>query len=109
MTKVLLIASVALVAVGCASRPDAIAPMAISASEYSSLSCDETRHELELAREREYALSRQQNRAATTDAASVFLFALPLGSVFGGDVEGELSQVKGEVLALERAVRINCD
>jgi hypothetical protein len=39
------------------------------------------------------ALTKQQNNAATGDAASVFLFALPLGSVFGADVEGELAPV----------------
>ncbi|MDA0359354.1 MAG: hypothetical protein O2835_09325 [Proteobacteria bacterium] len=39
------------------------------------------------------ALTKQQNNAATDDAASVFLFALPLGSVFGADVEGELATV----------------
>jgi len=39
------------------------------------------------------ALTKQQNNAATGDAASVFLFALPLGSVFGADVEGELATV----------------
>ena len=39
------------------------------------------------------ALTKQQNNAATGDAASVFLFSLPLGSVFGADVEGELATV----------------
>jgi len=53
-------------------------------------------------------LTKQQNNAATGDAASVFLFALPLGSVFGADVEGELAQAKGKVMALQGAVSINC-
>jgi len=39
------------------------------------------------------ALTKQQNNAATGDAASVFLFELPLGSVFGADVEDELATV----------------
>lgn len=82
--------------------------MAVSASDYSGLSCQETIEALELARQTEYALTRRQNNAATVDAAAVFLVLLPLGSVFGGDVEGELAQAKGEARALQRAREINC-
>lgn len=93
---------------GCASRPSSIAPLAISPSEYSHLSCDERRFELEDARERERTLSRQQNNAATADAAGVFLLLVPVGSVFGSDVEGELAQAMGEVRALERSIDMDC-
>ena len=55
-----------------------------------------------------HALTKSQNNAALADTVFVTLTLLPLGSVFGGDIEGELAQVKGEVLALEGAVRINC-
>ncbi len=72
------------------------------------MSCGDTRAHLFDARERSNALTRKQNNAATADAASVFLFLLPLGSVFGADVSGELAQAKGEVGALERATTINC-
>ena len=54
------------------------------------------------------ALTKQQNNAATGDATSVFLVLLPLRSVFGADVEGKLTQAKGEVMALQGAVSINC-
>lgn len=92
----------------CASRASSVAPMAISASDYAALSCEETIEALALARETERSLTRRQNNAATADAASVFLVLLPLGSVFGADVEGELSQAKGEARALQRAREINC-
>lgn len=92
----------------CASRASSIAPMAISASDYAGLSCEETIFQLNDARERERALTRRQNNAATTDAATVFLVLLPLGSVFGADVEGELAQAKGEARALQRARDMNC-
>ena len=92
----------------CAGRASSIAPVAVSATEYAALSCEATRFELTSARERENALTRRQNTAATTDAATVFLVLLPLGSVFGADVSGELAQAKGEVNALERAVSLNC-
>ncbi|MCP2680307.1 hypothetical protein NHF45_12280 [Maricaulaceae bacterium NA33B04] len=93
---------------GCAGRANSVAPVSVSATEYQGMSCEETRAELSSARERENALTRRQNNAATADAAGVFLVLLPLGSVFGGDVSGELAEAKGEADALERAVRINC-
>ena len=93
---------------GCAARPSSIAPLAISPSEYSHLTCDERRFELEGARESERTLRRQQNNAATADAAGVFLLLVPVGSVFGSDVEGELAQAMGEVRALERSIEIDC-
>ncbi|WP_417497834.1 hypothetical protein [Maricaulis sp.] len=107
-TAVITALAMALAVSGCASRAGSIAPMSISANEYSGMSCEENRAELQLARDSENALTRQQNNAATADAAAVFLFLLPLGSVFGADRSGELAQVKGEVLALERALRTNC-
>lgn len=108
MRVLLFIGCAAVLLGGCATRASGVAPIAISASDYANLSCEETRAQLETARQRENALTRQQNNAATADAASVFLFALPLGSVFGADVEGELAQAKGEALALQRAASINC-
>lgn len=108
--KYLLVAAAAAVALsGCASRASSIAPVSISAAEYSGLSCEQARAEANTAAAKRDALSRRQNNAALADAASVFLVALPLGSVFGADVEGELAQAKGEALALERATRLACE
>lgn len=106
--KYIGVAAFALSVAACAGRANSVAPVSVSATEYSGMTCEDTRAELASARERENALTRRQNNAATADAAGVFLVLLPLGSVFGGDVSGELAQAKGEVDALERAVRINC-
>jgi len=99
----------ALILSGCASRASSVAPVSISANDYSGLSCADSREQLQTARLRENALVRRQNNAAVADAASVFLVLLPLGSVFGADVAGELAQAKGETLALERHIRSRCD
>ena len=107
--RILLITITAFVIAGCASRANSVAPASVSAVEYANMSCEETTGALSDARERENALTRKQNNAATADTASVFLVLLPLGSVFGGDVAGELAEAKGEVGALERAVDINCE
>lgn len=93
---------------GCATRASGVVPMSISALEYASLSCEETRTALESAREREIVLTRQQNTAATLDAVGVFFIAVPASSVFGGDKAGELARAKGEVRALESALQTNC-
>jgi hypothetical protein len=93
---------------GCASRADSIAPTAIPSANYKGLECEETKVALEQKRAKKYALTNQQNNAATGDAVGVFFILLPLGSIFGADKEGELAQAKGEVLALEGAVTINC-
>ncbi len=110
MRKFLIaLTGVSILVSGCATRASGVAPVAISANEYASLSCAESRAEADAARERVNALTRRQNNAATTDAAAVFLIGLPLGSVFGGDVSGELAQAKGESLALERHTHMVCD
>lgn len=109
--KVSLVAAAlvaAALASGCATRASGVAPIAISSAEYASLSCAEGRAQLQTARDRENALSRKQNNAATADAAGVFLLLVPVGSVFGSDVAGELAQAKGEVNALERHVSMRC-
>ena len=92
----------------CAGRASSVAPLSISSSEYSNVNCDEARAQLETSRQKENALTRKQNNAAVADAAGVFLFLVPLGSVFGQDVAGELAQAKGESLALQRRVGSAC-
>lgn len=97
-----------LVLSACATRASGVAPVAVSAMDYSSLDCHQARAQLETTRSRVHALSRRQNNAAVADAASVVVFLLPLGSVFGAGVEGELAQAKGEQIALERSISQRC-
>lgn len=107
--RILSFLVISVLAVSCASRPGSVTPVAISASDYANLSCQETISLLSSKRDEESELSRQQSRAATGDAVGVFFVLLPVGSLIGSDVEGELAQSKGEVVALERAVGLNCD
>lgn len=102
------LAAVAMIVAGCATRASSVAPVAVSAVDYSRMSCGDARAQLITARERVNALSRSQNNAAVADAAGVFLLFLPVGSLFGGDKSGELAQAKGEALALERHITVNC-
>ena len=95
--------------VSCAVRPSSVTPVSVSATDYAGLSCGDTMSELASKRTEVDELSRQQSRAATGDAVGVFFVLLPVGSLIGSDVEGELAQAKGEMNALERAVSLNCD
>ena len=93
---------------GCASRSSTVAPVAVPAANYAGLGCDETKIALEQKIGAMNALTRKQNNAALADTVGVTLLLLPLGSIFGADLEGELAQAKGEVMALKGAVNINC-
>lgn len=109
-TKIALLTMILLPALttACASRANSIPPVAVSASDYENVSCDEARSLLVAARAEENALVRRQNNAATGDAVGVVLLLLPVGSIFGADVSGELAAAKGEVIALERRITTAC-
>lgn len=108
LTRTALLACATFGFAACASRPDSIAPAAVSATEYQGLSCSELTRQLGEKREALREAERQQNRAATGDAFGVFLVLVPVSTVFGGDNEGVVAQYKGEVLAMERAMGTVC-
>lgn len=108
-----IIAAIALITfpmviTACASRANSVAPVAVASSDYQSVSCDDARSLLVGARATESSLTRRQNNAATGDAVGVLLVLLPIGSIFGSDVSGELAAAKGEVIALERRIITGC-
>ncbi len=89
---------------GCASRSSTVSPVAVPSANYAGMSCDDTKVMLEQKIGDMNALTRKQNNAALADTVGVTLLLLPLGSIFGADLEGELAQAKGEVMALKGAV-----
>lgn len=52
-----------------------------------------------------FAVSKQQNDAATGDAFGVFLIGVPMSSTFGGDNKGQVAVTKGKVNAIEANLR----
>ena len=92
----------------CATRASGVAPMSVSSSEYTSLTCEETTTLLSQKRSDLTTLSEAQDKAARQDSWGVFLFAVPISKITGAAVEGDLAQVKGEVIAIERALPMNC-
>lgn len=98
MKPALILAALALAA--CAARPDAIAPVSMG-NAYAGTSCAEAA----LLRAQSTAslatLSRQQDQAATGDAIGVILIGVPVSSLAGGDVAGEIAAEKGRLISLD--------
>ncbi len=92
----------------CATSASGVAPMSVSSSEYTNLTCEETTDLLSAKRSDLKVLEEAQNKAARQDAWGVFLVAVPISKITGAAVEGDLAQVKGEVIAIERALPMNC-
>ncbi|MBY3099844.1 hypothetical protein E0I74_29900 [Rhizobium laguerreae] len=82
MNKIIIAFAVAAAVAGCAKRPDAIV-------QVEKAKLDD--------------LSKQQISAANGDAFGVFLVGVPIGSVAGGDKEGEIAASKGKVSAMQSA------
>ena len=98
-------AVVLLVLAGCAKNPDAIAPMAMPVNAYLGLSCEQLAAEHQRSSAALAAVEAQQRSAATGDAVGVFLIGVPVSSLSGADKEGLVAQHKGEIIAIEGAMR----
>ncbi len=70
---------------------------------YTNLSCPQIASEHSKEKVKLDGLSKQQISAANGDAFGVFLVGVPIGSVAGGDKEGEVAVSKGKVSAMESA------
>lgn len=95
----------AMAVAGCAKNPDAIVAVNISANAYSGLSCQQLAGEHQRSSQALAAVSQQQRQAATSDAVGVFLIGVPVSSLSGNDKEGLVAQHKGEIIAIEGAMR----
>ncbi len=70
---------------------------------YTNLSCPQLAQLHTTEKKKLDDLSKQQISAANGDAFGVFLVGVPIGSVIGGDKEGEVAVSKGKVSAMESA------
>lgn len=108
-TMIGIVLAAALAAGGCATRASGVTPVAVSVNDYAAVECVKLAEDLRVARSREDALTDRQDKAATLDAVGVFVAFLPIGSLMGKDVKGELAQAKGETLAIERSLKTRCE
>ncbi|MHB0952013.1 MAG: hypothetical protein ACYC10_08790 [Allorhizobium sp.] len=89
---------------GCAKRPSAIVPVDIPMAAYTNLECQQLAQEQVKEQTSLAALSKSRNDAANGDAFGVFLIGVPVGSVAGGDKEGDVALSKGKVQAIQSAM-----
>lgn len=94
-----LTATLALAA--CAQGPGSIAPASMPGGMYDTLSCAQARNERQRLSSELAALESRQRGAATADAVGVFLLFIPVGSLTGGDVSGDIATKRGQILALD--------
>lgn len=98
-TTAVILSALALSA--CAPGPNAVAPASMPANTYSDLTCQQAKAEHAKLTNEVAALSQKQKNAAAGDAIGVFLIAVPVSSLTGNDVQGELATAKGKLLAAE--------
>jgi hypothetical protein len=106
MKKLMISAMAVLLLAGCARRPDAITPMVMPTTAYANLDCPRLAAEHQRSTAALATVSKAQNSAATGDAVGVFLIGVPMSSLGGGDMEGQVALHKGEIVAID-AVRKN--
>lgn len=87
----------------CAQSPGSIAPVSMG-NAYAGVSCQQAARDLAAERTSLAALEARQKSAATGDALGVFLIGVPVSSLSGGDVAGQLALSKGKVMALEARI-----
>ena len=101
MRPVILATAAALTLAACAQGPGSIAPAAMPGGMYDAMSCQQASAERNRLAAELSALESRQRGAATADAVGVFLLFIPMGSLTGGDVSGEIATARGKALALD--------
>jgi hypothetical protein len=93
----------------CATAPENIAPSYVSEMSYNSWTCEQLAQEqprLVAALARAYDA---QTKARSNDIAGVILLGLPVSTLSGSNMAGEVARLKGELDALQRtAILKNC-
>lgn len=93
-------ASVILLMAACAPSPDSIEAKPVS-EDYADVSCRQAANYLADQEVILEDLSEAQEKTVAADAAGVFLFGIPGGSLAGGNHEEQIALTKGRIAALE--------
>lgn len=88
-----------LVVSACAQQPASIAPVSMG-DTYSNVSCAKATQLYKNEAAKVPSLVSAQKQAVTGDALGVFLIGVPMSSLTGGDLEGEIAATKGKLVAL---------
>jgi hypothetical protein len=112
--RVKIIAGVALVLGGCASKSSDISPTYVSSIMYQNHSCAQLAQEAQGVSSRAAQVSGAQDAKRTNDAVATgvaIVIFWPAAFLVGGDgpTAAELAQLKGQMVAIEQAsIQKNC-
>ena len=100
MRKLIVAVGIATMVCGCAARPEKIAPNYVNAANYQSWTCQQLGNE-DARLSAAYSLAaREQRSTRRSDTWGVVLVGLPIGSISGGRVNGEIADLKGQLIAI---------
>jgi hypothetical protein len=105
MKKLFVPCLLALTLSACATRPEKIEAASISQDPYLGSDCAQLASTMESARVDLKKFSDLQDSSANKDAVSVFWVGIPV-SWFLGDHQKEVAKSKGEVAAIDAALRL---
>ncbi len=83
----------------CAQQPASITPVSMG-DTYDGVSCTRASELYKQEAAKVPTLVAAQKKAVTGDALGVFLVGVPVSSLSGGDLEGEIAATKGKLIAL---------
>jgi len=92
-------ATLALVA-ACAKSPESIMPISM-AGAFDGTTCAAARALLATEAQSLATLNERQRGAVAGDAIGVLLIGVPMGSLTGNNVEGQIAATRGKVIALQ--------
>lgn len=100
--------AVAVLASGCATRPESISSSYVSHEKYTGQECQSLAALMADTRVKLVEVSRKQDNMANLDAATVFFVLIPV-SKLSGDHAADVARYKGEVEAIETAqIKAGC-
>lgn len=104
MKTLIAVSAAALSLAACAKSPDSIAPVSMG-NAFAGLPCAQAAADLNAERTTLAALEGKQRGAVAGDAVGVFLIGVPVSSLTGGNVEGQIAASKGKVISLESRMK----
>lgn len=99
MKKIAIGIVVLLAVAACAQQPASIVPVSMG-DAYANVSCSKAKQLYLKESAKVPTLIAAQKQAVSGDAMGVFLLGVPVSSLSGADVEGEIAATKGKLLAL---------
>ena len=103
--KTTALCATALLVAGCARQPDQIAATSVATDRYLQTSCAELLVSRAGKKIEQARLEQAQHAAAEHDKAAMSVIHLPVASMTGQDREDEVARGKGELAAIDAAIR----